>query len=38
MHEIKADFIKNRLYIIFSESDKTEINAYVDKITFCLHY
>ena len=32
MHEIKADFIKNRLYIIFRESDKAEMNAYVDKI------
>lgn len=32
MHEIKADFIKNRLYIIFSESDRTEMNVYVDKI------
>ena len=32
MHEIKADFIKNRLYIIFRESDKAEMNAYVDRI------
>ncbi len=32
MHEVKADFIKNRLYIIFSESDRTEMKAYVDKI------
>ena len=32
MNKIEADFIKNRLYITFSESDKTEMNAYVDKI------
>lgn len=32
MHEIKADFIKNRLYITLRESERTEMNSYVNQI------
>lgn len=32
MHEIKADFIKNRLYITLRESDRTDMNSYVNEI------
>lgn len=32
MHEIKADFLKNRLYITLRESDGTKMNSYVNEI------